>query len=133
MASATTQHFTANALSRTERLAVRLFPHRASLLAAGLGLFLLSALPLVRVAHGDLGLDRWHAVLFGAGVPVVLWALSLGCVAIFFHPVHGLVGRVEPGWSPQSPWLRKSLRAYATFTVWAFAVAPVVVLVAAVG
>jgi hypothetical protein len=126
-----TRHIRVDALSRAERLAVRLFPHRASLLAAGLGLFLLGALPLVRVAQGDLGLAQWHVVLFGVSVPLVLWALSLGFVAIFFHPVHGLVGGFDPGWSSRSTWLRSFLRAYATLTVWAFAIAPFVVLVAA--
>ena len=133
MASAATQHIRADALSRTERLAVRLFPHRALLITAGLASFLLGAFPLVRVAHGDLQLAQWHVGLFGASVPLVLWALSLGCVAVFFHPIRGLVGRVDPSGSPHSAWLRKGLRAYATLTVWAFVIAPFVVLVAAAG
>ncbi len=131
MAWTTSRLDTADALSGIERLALRLFPHRASLLAMGLGLFLLASLPLVRVAHGDLGLTQWHVVLFGVSVPLVLWSLSLGCLAIFFHPVHGLVGRFGPGSSSHSTWLWSCLRAYATLTVWAFAIAPVVVLVAA--
>jgi len=131
MAWITSRLVATDSLSGIERLAVRLFPHRASLLALGLGLFLLASFPLVRVAHGDLGLAQWHVVLFGVSVPLVLWSLSLGCLAIFFHPVHGLVGRLGLGWSSHSIWLRVCLRAYATITVWAFAVAPVVVLVAA--
>lgn len=132
MAWTISRRVSVDALSRTDRLAVRLFPHRASLLALALGLFLLGAFPLVRVAHGDLGLAQWHVVLFGVSVPLVLWAVSLGFVAIFFHPVHGLVGGFSPGWSSRSTRIRNFLRAYATLTVWAFAMAPFVVLVAAV-
>ena len=132
MAWTHTLHTTADAPSRIERLAVRLFPHRALLLAVGLGLFLLAVFPLVRVAHGDIGLAQWHLLLFGASVPVVLWAISLSCVAIFFHPVHGLIGGLSPGWSSRPIRLRGFLRAYATLTVWAFAIAPFVVLVTAV-
>ena len=131
MARTTSRQIRADVPSGIEQLAVRLFPHRASLLAVGLGFFLLSALPLVRAAHGDLGLAQWHAVLFGVSVPLVLWALSLGFVAIFFHPVHGLVGSLSPAWSSRSTWLRGFLRGYATLTVWAFAISPFVVLVAA--
>lgn len=131
MSTATTPYLAADALSRTERLAVRLFPHRSLLLAAGLGLFLLAALPLVRVSFGVIELVQWHMVLFGASVPVVLWSLSLGFLAVFFHPAHGLVGRLCPGWSSHTTWLRNGLRAYATITVWAFVAAPFVILVAA--
>ncbi len=131
MSSATAPYVATDALSVTERLAVRLFPHRALLFATGLGLFLLAVSPLVRVSFGALELVQWHVVLFGASVPVVLWSISLGCVTIFFHPVHGLVGRLGPGWLSHSTWLRNFLRVYATITVWAFAAAPFVVLVAA--
>ena len=131
MACATGRCVSAGALSRTERVAVHLFPQRALLLAAGLGLFLLAAHPLVRVARGDLVLSQWHVVLFAGSVPFVLWALALGCLAIFFHPVHGLVGRIAPDGPSPPNWLRGFLRAYAALSVWAFAVAPLIVLFAA--
>lgn len=106
-----------------ERIALVLFPHRASILAAGLGAFLLGASPLAAVARGDAGLAPWHAVCFAASVPLVLWALGLTCLACFFHPDHGLVravGGAERRW----------LRGYAVATCWAFAAAPLVVLLA---
>ena len=105
-------------------LAAKLFPYRASILAAGLGAFLLGVFPLVGVVQGEATLARWHVVCFAASVPVSLWALGLACLACFFHPEHGVVERLgQRG--------RKWLRAYALFTVWAFAAAPLVIFVTA--
>lgn len=108
-----------------ERIALKLFPHRASILAAGLGAFLLGALPLAAVARGDATPAPWHVAGFAASVPLVLWAIGLTCLACFYHPAHGLVT------SPHARG-RRWLRGYAAFTCWAFAAAPLVVLLAAV-
>jgi hypothetical protein len=118
--------------TRAEALACRLYPHRATLCAVGLGCFLIGAFPLVVVAQGRAALAAWHVLLFASSVPIVLWALCLAIHATFFDPTRGLVAtfcrtRISP-----RPWVRGLMRAYATLTVAAFAVAPVVVLVAAV-
>lgn len=110
--------------SSLERIALTLFPHRASILAAGLGAFLLAAFPLAAVARGDATLAPWHVAGFAASVPLVLWAIGLTCVACFYHPVHGLVTSPD---APAGRWLR----GYAALTCWAFAVAPLVVLLSA--
>lgn len=117
---------------RAERLALRLHPHRVLLLAAGLASFLLGALPLIGVALGHLSFEHWHVALFAASVPLVLWAYALVLHATFFHPVHGLVGSAGARPFPRAPAIRGLLRAYASAVVVAFAVAPLIVLAAAV-
>lgn len=106
-----------------ERIATLLFPHRASILTAGLAAFLAGVLPLAAVARGDASLAAWHVGCFAASVPLVLWSLGLVCLACFFHPAQGLVRRNGDR--------RRWLRGYATLTCWAFAAAPLAVLLAA--
>jgi len=114
-----------------ERLAARLYPHRVTLVTSSLGSFLLGAFPLVIVALGGAELARWHVGAFAAAVPIVLWALCLAVLASFFHPTLGWVRVLDRAWSPRRPWLSSALRGYAAFTVGAFALAPVAVLVVA--
>lgn len=106
-------------------LAAKLFPHRVSILTVGLGAFLLGVFPLVGVAQGEAMLSRWHVACFAASVPVALWALGLACLACFFDPEQGVVGRLGPRG-------QRWLRGYALLTVWAFAAAPLLVFVTAV-
>jgi len=119
--------------SRTERLAVHLYPHRHALIAAGLGCFLIGALPLVGVARGSIALAEWHVAVFAASVPLVLWAYGLALLATFLHPRRGLVRVLESGRAHGAPHLGNLLRAYAVLTVWTFALAPLAVLVASAG
>lgn len=109
------------------RLASRVYPHRSAVLAAGLTAFLLGALPLLLVAHAGMPLAPWHALAFGCAVPAVLWAFCLATLATHFHPQHGLIASVD---AAQAAWHRQLVRGCAAITVWGFAAAPVVVLVA---
>jgi hypothetical protein len=113
-------------------MAGRLHPHRSPLVATGLAAFLLGASPLLASARAGLAPAPWHVVVFAASLPVVLWALGLAALASFFDPLRGLVGRANPEWCSQAPWLRKLLHGYAVTTVAAFALAPLIVLLAAV-
>jgi hypothetical protein len=115
--------------SRTERLAVHLYPHRLALIAAGLGCFLLGALPLVGVARGTIAPAEWHVAVFATSVPFVLWAHGLAILATFLHPRRGLVRALETGRTDEAPRGGSLLRVYAKLTVWAFALAPLAVLV----
>lgn len=117
--------------ARAERLALRLHPHRVALLTAGLASFLVAALPLAGVALGQLAFARWQVALFAASVPLVLWAYALVLLATFFHPVHGLFGSPGASRPSRSPAIEGLLRGYASAVVVAFAVAPFVVLAAA--
>jgi hypothetical protein len=120
------------AVTRVEWLAIRLHPHRVSLLTASLGCFLLSALPLAGAADRGLAPSAWHVAAFSVSVPLVLWGLCLALLTVLFHPTHGLVGRQCNDWRSQPVWFRPVLRGYAAFTVWAFAVAPILVLTTAI-
>lgn len=124
-------HPNTGAATRAEHLAVRLHPHRALLLAAGLGSFVVGVLPLAAVVHGFAPLARWHTALFAASLPAVLWAIGLVVLATFFHPTQGLVAARNVARIARPPWLQRLLRAYAAFTVGAFGVSPFVVFTAA--
>jgi hypothetical protein len=109
------------------RLAIRVYPHRSAVLAAGLSTFLLGAFPLILVAHAGIRLAAWHALTFGLAVLGVLWAFALATFATHFHPRHGLIGPTHAGRTDGPPHF---LCACAAFTVWGFAAAPLAVLVA---
>ncbi len=117
--------------ARAERLACRLYPHRALLCTFGLSAFLIGVFPLVAVTQGTSTLAPWRVLAFAASVPVVLWALCLAIHATFFDPTRGLVATLCDARVAPRPWMRRAMRAYATCTVAAFAIAPVVVLFAA--
>jgi len=109
------------------RLAIRVYPHRSALLAAGLSAFLLGTFPLILVVHEGIHLAAWHPLAFGLAVLAVLWAFALATFATHFHPRHGLIG---PAHTDRADGPQHFLCACAAFTVWGFAAAPVPVLVA---
>lgn len=115
---------------RTEALARRLYPQRSWVLATGLAVFLAAAFPLVRVATAGQPLASWHPLLFGASIPIVLWAFALTLLATYFHPQLGLVGSARKKSPAEPAWLERFLRAYAVVSVVAFAVAPFAVVAA---
>jgi hypothetical protein len=116
---------------RSEALACWLYPHRATLVTLGLGIFLAGVLPLVGVAQGRAALASWKVASFAASIPVVLWALCLAIHATFFDPRRGLVASLGRGGPPRTEWATRFVRGTATLTVAGFAVAPLVVLLAA--
>lgn len=117
--------------SRSGALARRLHPHRTTLVTIGLAGFLLGASPLAAVVHGHAAHAPWHVAVFAASVPVALWALGLAIHATLFEPRHGVVAGFVGARVAPPRWATRALRAYATLTVAAFAVAPLVVLLAA--
>jgi hypothetical protein len=114
-----------------ERLAERLHPHRATLLTAGFAAFALGLVPFTVALHGLVAPARWQVTFFATSVPIVLWAIGLVVLVTFFHPTEGLVGTRNRDRIAHQPWLQTCLRAYASLTVGAFGVSPVVVLGAA--
>jgi hypothetical protein len=113
------------------RIATRIHAHRSALIATGLGAFLLASLPLFGVALAGWPLSPWHVASFASGIPVVLWAFCLALIGTYFHPAHGLVAPPERPLPGRQPWQHRAQLAYATLTVVAFALAPLVVLFAA--
>ena len=117
--------------AQAEQLATRLYAHRFSLITLGIASFLIGVLPLASVIHAQLNLSPWHVLWFAASIPWVLWSLGVALLAIYFHPVHGLVGSANRSWRARTAWVQRGLRAYAAVSVTAFGLAPFVVLLAA--